>query len=168
MHAIRLLVSSSVLAFCLTAPSGAQESGQGSSAASAYIQGVTGSHQPDQETLQSLNDAGFTAVIDLRGPDEDRGIDERAAVENLGMSYISLPVLGADDISYANAIELDRLLAQFDEPVFVHCGTGNRAGALLALRAKLNGAANETAVEAGRESGLGGLEDVVRQRLDER
>jgi protein tyrosine phosphatase (PTP) superfamily phosphohydrolase (DUF442 family) len=71
-------------------------------------------------------------------------------------------------VTYANANELDRLLAQFDKPVLVHCGSGNRAGALLALRAKLNGADDETALEAGRDTGLTGLEPVVKQRLEER
>ena len=94
--------------------------------------------------------------------------DERAAVEGLGMSYVSLPILGAGDITYDNADALDRLLAQFDKPVVVHCGTGNRAGALLALRAKLNGADDETALEAGRDTGLQGLEGVVKERLEER
>ena len=66
------------------------------------------------------------------------------------------------------AVPLDRLLAQFDKPVFVHCGSGNRAGALLALRAKLNGADDETAIAAGRETGLKGLEEVVKERMQER
>jgi uncharacterized protein (TIGR01244 family) len=118
--------------------------------------------------LESIDAAGYEAVIDLRGADEDRGIDERDAVEGLGMTYISLPILGAGDISYDNANELDRLLARFEKPVLVHCGSGNRAGALLALRAKLNGADNDAAVEAGRRTGLTELEDVVRQRLNER
>lgn len=137
--------------------------------AAAFIEGVTGLGQPDQKTLEEFDAAGYAAVIDLRGPDEDRGLpDERAAVEGLGMSYIPLPIVGAADISYENANELDRLLAQFDKPVLVHCGSGNRAGALLALRAKLNGADNDTALEAGRDTGLKGLEEVVKQRLEER
>lgn len=135
----------------------------------AYIEGVTGLGQPDESKLEELDAAGYAAVIDLRGPDEDRGMpDERAAVESLGMSYVSLPILGAADITYDNANALDELLAQFDRPVLVHCGTGNRAGALLALRAKLNGADDETALEAGRDTGLTGLEGVVKERLEER
>jgi len=136
---------------------------------SAYIQGVTGHGQPDEATLDEIRAAGYEAVIDLRMPNEDRGLaDERAAVEGRGMSYIALPIDGGADITFDNANELDRLLAQFDKPVFVHCGSGNRAGALMALRAKMNGADNETAIAAGKETGLTRLEDVVRQRLDER
>jgi uncharacterized protein (TIGR01244 family) len=146
----------------------AQQSATPSKPAAAFIEGVSGARQPDQSALEQIDAAGYAAVIDLRGPEEDRGIDERAAVEALGMSYIALPILGAGDVTYANANELDRLLAQFDKPVLVHCGSGNRAGALLALRAKLNGADDETALEAGRDTGLTGLEPVVKQRLEER
>ena len=49
----------------------------------------------------------------------------------------------------------------------MHCGSGNRAGALLALREKLNGAENGAALEFGREAGLTRLEPVVIERLEE-
>lgn len=147
----------------------AQQAAAPAPVAADFIQGVTGHGQPDELTLEQIKAAGYAAVIDLRGPDENRGLaDERAAVEGHGLSYIPLPILGAGDITFDNANELDQLLAQFDKPVFVHCGTGNRAGALLALRAKINGADDATAIEAGRETGLTGLEDVVKQRLQER
>jgi uncharacterized protein (TIGR01244 family) len=162
------MVGSWFLVLFLAHPAASQESVPADSEAARFIEGVSGSSQPDRSMLESIDAAGYEAVIDLRGADEDRGIDERAAVEGLGMTYISLPILGAGDISYDNANELDRLLAGFEKPVLVHCGSGNRAGALLALRAKLNGADNDAAVEAGRRTGLTELEDVVRQRLNER
>lgn len=157
-----------LLALSAAGPLGAQQESAAGDAA-AYVQGVTGHAQPDRQTLEQARASGYAAVIDLRGPDEDRGLaDERAEVEGLGMSYIPLPILGAEDITFDKAGELDRLLSQFDKPVFVHCGSGNRAGALLALRAKLNGADDETAVAAGRETGLKSLEGVVRERLQAR
>jgi uncharacterized protein (TIGR01244 family) len=106
------------------------------------------------------------AVIDLRGPQEDRGLDEQEAVEALGMDYVSLPVTGADAINFDNARELDRLVDTYDGPVLVHCGSGNRVGALLALRASLEGADTETAIQEGRKGGLTRLEELVRTRLE--
>ena len=162
------IVAVALLVPAVAGVAGAQEAASPPKSA-AFIEGVTGLGQPDQKALEEIDAAGYAAVIDLRGPDEDRGMpDERAAVEGLGMSYIALPILGAGDVTYDNASALDRLLAQFDKPVLVHCGSGNRAGALLALRAKLNGADNETALEAGRETGLTALEGVVKERLEER
>jgi uncharacterized protein (TIGR01244 family) len=124
--------------------------------------------QPNAEALRIAADAGYAAVIDLRGTDEDRGLDEKATVEALGMDYVSLPIADKGAINYANAEELDKLLAEFAGPVLLHCGSGNRVGALVALRQKLHGASAEDALEKGRVAGLTSLEGVVRERLSEK
>ena len=161
-------VAGLAMVFGLLAVASAQQASSGQDAG-AYIEGVTGHGQPTLETLDEISDAGYGVVIDMRMPGEDRGIDdERAAVEARGMTYITLPIDGRNGITYENASKLNEILADVDTPAFVHCGSGNRAGAVLALRAKLNGADDETAVEAGKQTGLTGLEDVVRQRLEER
>ena len=116
---------------------------------------------------QALAEAGYAAVIDLRRPEENRGIEEQAEVERLGMSYVSIPVDGADGVTYDNASLLDQVLEQTEGPVLIHCGSGNRAGALLSLREKLNGADNETALAVGRAGSLTRLEPVVIERLEE-
>ena len=121
--------------------------------------------QPDQDVLAMAKEAGFTTVIDLRAESEDRGMDEAAAVEELGMQYISLPVAGAADVTFENAASLDRYLAEAGGPVFVHCRSGNRVGALFALRAAAAGASDEDAVAAGKAAGLGSLEKAVREQL---
>ena len=171
MHQSRFFRSVTALAVFLAAVglAYAQQTAPGGQDASAFIEGVTGHGQPDLRTLDEIRAAGYGVVVDLRLPDEDRGLaDEQGAVEERGMSYVSLPIDGGADVTYENASRLNEILAQSEGPVFVHCGSGNRAGALLALRAKLNGADNETAVEAGKQTGLTRLEDVVRQRLEER
>jgi len=76
------------------------------------------------------------------------------AVEELGMSYVPLPV-GREDITFETAKALDELLASYDEPVLVHCRSANRVGALLALRASANGADDKAAIEAGRPDECG-------------
>jgi protein tyrosine phosphatase (PTP) superfamily phosphohydrolase (DUF442 family) len=81
------------------------------------------------------------------------------------MSYVSLPVEGSDGVSYANAAALDKLLAGVEGPVLIHCASGNRAGALLALRDKLGGADSESALALGVASGLTGLKPTVEQKL---
>ena len=130
--------------------------------------GLTTSGQPDAVGFKTLADSGYKTVIDLRLATEDHGLDEQKTVESLGMSYISIPVAGENGVTYENASVLDRFLDGVDGPVLVHCGSGNRAGALLALREKLNGAKNEAALEFGRDAGLTGLESVVITRLRER
>ncbi len=129
--------------------------------------GITTGGQPSAEALSALADQGFTTVIDLRGAEEDRGYDEAATVEALGMSYVSLPISGSGAISYENANALDAILADIDGPVLLHCASSNRVGALLALREKLNGADAEKALALGVDAGLSSLRPVVEEALSE-
>ena len=51
-------------------------------------------------------------------------------------------------------------------PVIIHCASGNRVGALLALRANLiQGKSASEALAFGKAAGLTTLEDAVKQRL---
>jgi len=130
------------------------------------VDGLTSTGQPTEEALKVFADSGYVAVIDLRTAEEDRGIDEPAAVEAAGMSYISLPVAGGDGVTFENSTKLDEYLASFDGPVVVHCGGGNRVGALLALRQSQKGDDAETAVAYGKKGGLTRLEPRVREVLE--
>ena len=130
--------------------------------------GYLSTGQPDAAVLDNIADAGFVAVVDLRTAEEDRGIDERAEVEARGMSYVSLPVSGSSGITWENADELDRVLERLDGPVLLHCGGGNRVGALFALREKQKGADAQQALAVGKAGGLTRSEQVVRERLAER
>lgn len=131
------------------------------------VDGVTSAGQPDEAALEVFADVGYVAVIDIRGADEERGIDEATLVEEMGMYYVPFPIEGKSAISFENARKLDALIAEHDGPVLVHCGSANRVGALLALRASLNGADDEAALAHGKEGGLTRLEEVVRERLEE-
>jgi uncharacterized protein (TIGR01244 family) len=130
------------------------------------VDGMTSTGQPDEAALKIFADSGYVAVIDLRTAEEERGIDEPAAVEAAGMSYISLPVAGADGVTFENSSKLEQYLAGFDGPVVVHCGGGNRVGALLALRQSQKGDDDETSVAYGKVGGLTRLEPRVREVLE--
>lgn len=130
------------------------------------VDGMTASAQPNERQFELVAAAGYAAVIDLRGADENRGLDEAAVLEKLGLEYIELPLSSPDSINMENAAKLDAILSNFDRPVLLHCGSGNRVGALLALRASLRGADDEAALAYGKSAGLTGLEPVVRSRLD--
>ncbi len=131
------------------------------------VDGLRSSGQPDAEQLALFAEAGYVAVVDLRGESENRGLDEAAVVEGLGLDYVNLPVSGADSVSWENASKLQEILSSYDGPVLVHCGSGNRVGALLALSKSQSGADDEEAVAYGRAAGMTGLESVVRSRLAE-
>lgn len=128
---------------------------------------IVSSGQPDLATLEAISAEGFTLVVDFRREAEDRGIDEKDAVERLGMRYVNVPVSVPDGISFDNAAKLEQLIEDNDGRVFLHCGTGNRAAAIVALRESLLGASDDDALAAGRAAGLTRLEETVRERLAE-
>jgi len=121
--------------------------------------------QPSQDDLARLKSEGVRTVIDLRGAQEDRGYDEAAEAQRLGLAYIALPIAGKDDITPANAKALGELLRAQDGDVLLHCASGNRVGALLALDAAVRGIPREEALELGRAAGLKSLEPVAAEQL---
>ena len=130
------------------------------------VDGMTSAGQPDEAALGVFAKQGYTTVIDLRTEGEDRGMDEADVVEGLGMKYISLPI-GREDINFDKARILDLLILEADGPVLVHCGSGNRVGALLALSKSTAGADDEAALEYGRQGGMTSLESTVKEALSE-
>ncbi|MDJ0699830.1 MAG: sulfur transferase domain-containing protein [Woeseiaceae bacterium] len=131
------------------------------------VDGILSAGQPNEETFQVFADSGFVAVVDLRTEGESRGMENEAAVvEGLGMKYISLPIDGAEAVNFENAASLSEVLASFDEPVLVHCGSANRVGALLALGKAQAGADPEEAIAYGKAAGMTRLENRVREVLD--
>lgn len=92
--------------------------------------------QPSREALAAFRQLGVTAVVNLRTPaeTEDRQrvpYDEAAAVAELGMEYISIP-LGGDQHPYTpQAVErFARALVDRPGPVLLHCTIGWRASYL--------------------------------------
>jgi uncharacterized protein (TIGR01244 family) len=132
------------------------------------VDGISSAGQPDRKTIEIFARSGYAAVIDMRGPDEDRGTENwDAEVESTGMDYVAFPIVDENDISFESAKELDDLLNTIDGPVLIHCKSGNRVGALLALRESLAGADDSTALEYGRNAGMTRLEPIVRKVLEE-
>lgn len=158
MPTSRILLAAWLLTFCLLA----QAAGAGPHALrpGLYVGG-----QPDESQLQALAAQGVTTVIDLRGADEDRGYAEAARVQALGLRYVSLPIAGAADITPANARALQHAIDTSNGPVLLHCASGNRVGALLALQAHARGLDETAAIAEGRAAGLGSLEPTVRAQI---
>ena len=129
------------------------------------VNGLSTAGQPDEAGFKVFAESGYAAVIDLRTAGEDRGLDEAAVVEDLGMDYLALPI-GRGDITFEKAAELKRLMDQYDEPVLLHCGSANRVGALIALQEYAETGDREASLEAGREAGLKALEGAVIKEIE--
>ena len=121
--------------------------------------------QPDAEAWNKLAADGVTTVINLRPRAELGARDEAAEVLAAGLAYREITVAGAHELTEAKARELWTQLEGAQGGVLVHCASGNRVGALLALGAATAGVAPEQALQFGRSAGLTGLEPRVRELL---
>lgn len=125
------------------------------------------SAQPTAQMIANLPAAGVRTVINLRPASETPELDEKALVEKAGMQYRSLPIAGAAGLTRDNVTAFDRLLGEArDGQVLVHCASGNRVGAMMALRARwIEGKRPEESLAIGKSSGLKGLEGDVKALL---
>ena len=123
--------------------------------------------QPTPEHLEAAARVGYRTVINLRAPGEQTAWDEAEKAAELGLSYVALPISGRGDLSVEHARQLSELVTDPDAlPAMVHCASGNRVGALFALKAfHLDGDDVETALRKGSEAGLTGMKEIVREIL---
>lgn len=119
--------------------------------------------------LQRLQAAGLKHVINLRAPEEAPDFNEAALVHVLGMGYVGIPIKGPPTLTRENAARLDDALRRAgDEPTLIHCASGNRVGALIALRAAwIQGQPIDAAIAEGKRWGLTSLEPMVRSTLEQ-
>ena len=123
--------------------------------------------QPTPEQLDALAAQGVRTVIDLRPDSEDHGYDEARAAKQRKLRYVQLPIAGPQDLTPANAAALKRLLDDSNGGVLLHCASGNRAGALLALMAaQEERLPAQQALELGKAAGMKSLAPIVAEKLD--
>jgi uncharacterized protein (TIGR01244 family) len=88
------------------------------------------------EGVRELKKLGYASIINLRQASETGAeIDaEAAAAKDAGVRFVHLPLNG----SAPDAAVVDRFLEAVvdpaSQPVFVHCGSGNRAAALWMIK----------------------------------
>ena len=128
--------------------------------------GIVSAGHPDERALRDAASLGFRTIINLQLEAENGVATERSLADELGLTYVSIPIAGAAGITADAATALHRALEAATEPVIVHCAGGNRVGALMALRAFIHqGSSAEDAIAVGKATGLRGLEGVVAAKL---
>lgn len=115
--------------------------------------------------VAELKGLGFTAVLDLRTPQEGTEPEQRAVLA-AGMRYFNIPI-GAAPIAEAQLIEFAKIVEdKSNHPLLIHCQSANRVGAMWTLYRAVRGAPFATAVAEGRSIGLKpDRESVVRAQL---
>ena len=121
--------------------------------------------------LEGLKNDGFKAVINLRLPTEQgANIEQNAAkAKELGINYISLPLNGqAPDPKVVDEF-LGAVANKANQPVFIHCGSAGRVGAVWMVKRVLqDGWPVEKALEEAKMIGLRSepLEKFARSYID--
>lgn len=121
--------------------------------------------------LEGLKQDGFKAVINLRQSSEQgANIEEnRARATALGLKYIHIPFNGAAPDDKTFDAFLTAVGDRTNQPVYVHCASANRVGAVwLAKRVLQDGWTVEKATAEARLIGLSnpGLEKFALKYVD--
>ena len=128
---------------------------------------ITGG-QPEANAWKQLADAGFRTVVNLRPDSEMPDRNEANEVQDAKLIYVKLPVEGPDSLNKVQVAALWQVLNEAHGSVLVHCGSGNRCGAMLALtEAWFRKRNTDDAIAFGKQAGLTGMEPVVRELLSE-
>src|SRR5512134_3261173 len=90
----------------------------------------------DPSAMSALKKEGYVSVINLRlaneaGADVDAG---RAAAQTAGLKYIHLPFNGASPDPKVVTDFLGAVADKSNQPVFIHCGSANRVGAVWMIK----------------------------------
>lgn len=129
--------------------------------------GVLTAGQPTEEQMAQLAKLGVTRVVCLRPASEAGTGWEEAKAGALGVQFVRLPITGADDLTPAAAEKLAAELAAANgQTTLVCCGSSNRVGALLALKAfHVDKQSKEQALALGKAAGLTKMLPVVEAKL---
>jgi uncharacterized protein (TIGR01244 family) len=93
----------------------------------------------DPSAMAALKKDGFVSVVNLRlateqGADVEAG---RAAAQAAGLKYIHLPFNAASPDSKIIDSFLAAVADKTNQPVFIHCGSANRVGAVWMIKRAL-------------------------------
>lgn len=129
--------------------------------------GVLTAGQPTEEQMAQLAKLGVTRVVCLRPATEAGTGWEEAKAGALGVQFVRLPIAGADDLTPAAAEKLAAELAAANgQTTLVCCGSSNRVGALLAMKAFfVDKQSKEQALALGKAAGLQKLLPAVEAKL---
>lgn len=124
--------------------------------------------QPDQATIKGLSSSGFEVVINIRGHNEGT-FDEKALVEENGMSYYQLPLLKNGAMQEQAVVDiLAVVMANRDKKILFHCSSGNRIAAWFAAHLiRDHDYETEAAITLAKQAGLtkAGMERILRDYL---
>ena len=116
---------------------------------------TVGGGPPSAETIAEMTSLGYSTIINLRSSGEAGVAEEAELAAAAGLHYVHLPITSSTT-NLRNALALSQALENAPEgKVLLHCGSGNRVGAMWGLKEAIeNGLDADTASEVARRSGM--------------
>nr|WP_255455620.1 sulfur transferase domain-containing protein [Salipiger sp. PrR007] len=114
--------------------------------------------------MRNVATEGMMTVVNFRKADEIGGMalpEEHRVAEAVGLNYLHHPV-SVEELDEEGVDNFRRSIDDLPQPVFLHCSSGARAGALalMALAAE-NGWDGVTALQYGGDRGL----DLSKEKI---
>ena len=125
--------------------------------------------QPTFDQIKKASETGFKTVINLRTDNElPDPAQEKVWVEGSGMKYFHIPVAVTEGFTPQNAKVFAEALSKHENyPLIVHCKSGERVGAMFALKAfHIDEKEIEEALLIGERAGLIKLAPTVKKILE--
>jgi len=112
--------------------------------------------QPSAEDLEKFKEAGVKTVVNLRLEDENTKFNEASALADMGIDYQNPGFNSAATLSDPIFRRVrDLLTSSNNEPLLLHCASGNRVGAVwMAHRVLDHGIPYEKALEEAKAIGM--------------
>jgi len=125
------------------------------------------SGQITREQMSALRGMGYTTFISLRPATEQGAGWEEVFAGAEGIHFTRIPIAGTEDLTPEKAALLGKEMGPAGaRKVVLYCASGNRVGALLAVKAHAqDGLSAERALQLGLDAGLTRLEPAVRTLL---
>lgn len=127
---------------------------------------ITGG-QPSRSDIKKLGKMDVKLIINLRMPQEFDQKKLKLSSMHARIKHMSMPVRGIAGITIENTRLLHDILDRNQgKKTLIHCASGNRAGALLALREYfIKGKSQEEALAFGKKHGMTGFGAVVKNMI---
>ena len=120
--------------------------------------------QPSKADFHYFKSLGISRVINLRPTTEIIEFDQFELMQTLNMDYHLIVIADGDDLTKNSAQKLVEALPTDGANCLFHCASGNRVGALLALKVYwFDGFNADRAIQFGLDSGMTKLLPIVKK-----
>jgi len=128
---------------------------------------VAGGGALNPEVVSELADGGYSAIISLQDPAEPGVAAEAAAAAEAGITYINIPVHGAD-FTLVTAQEVLEAINSQPGHVMLHCRSGGRVSGVWGLvRALDEGLSPDEAARVAAEEGCRPIPEAMVDHVRE-